>query len=96
MAGNSLASCSNFENYTCRCEFTGQTQTRYVIAVSNLDPVDDAVYNLTISSPSDVDFQYTDMYDWTIDDEYAMSFFSVKKCLGKLYVPLSVRKDSRN
>ncbi len=61
-----LAFCSNFENYTCRLDFNALNNTKYVLAVSNIDSSDDATYNLTISSEETVDFQYTSMFD--VDD----------------------------
>ncbi|MCK4568192.1 MAG: hypothetical protein KAU48_12880 [Candidatus Thorarchaeota archaeon] len=61
-----LAICWSSNNYTCRLSYQAANDSRYVLAVSNLDPVDDAVYNLTISSTQDIDFQYTAMYE--LDD----------------------------
>lgn len=61
-----LAICWSLNNYTCRLSYQAENDSRYVLAVSNLDPVDDAVYNLTISSTQDIDFQYTAMYE--LDD----------------------------
>ncbi len=61
-----LASCGTSDNYTCRLNFEALGQDKYVIAVQNLDPIDDAVYNITFSSPDTIDFQYTSMFD--IDD----------------------------
>jgi len=61
-----LARCWNSNNYTCKLSFQAENNSRYVLAVSNLDPVDDAVYNLTISSIQDIDFQYTSTYE--LDD----------------------------
>ena len=61
-----LAICGNLNNYTCRLSFHVENNSRYVLAASNLDPVDDAVYNLTISSTEDIDFQYTSNYE--LDD----------------------------
>lgn len=58
-----LAICWNLNNYTCRLSFEAVNNSRYTLAVTNLDPVDDAVYNLTVSSHSDIDFQYTTMYE---------------------------------
>jgi hypothetical protein len=58
-----LAICGSLNNYTCRLSFQAQNNSRYILAVSNLDPVDDAVYNLTISSTEDIHFQYTSMYE---------------------------------
>ena len=60
---NYLAICWNLNNYTCRLSFEAVNNSRYTLAVTNLDQVDDAVYNLTISSVSDIDFQYTTMYE---------------------------------
>ncbi|MHA1904289.1 MAG: hypothetical protein ACXADL_12795 [Candidatus Thorarchaeota archaeon] len=62
-ADNYLAKCWNFENYTLGCFFEASGESRYVIAVSNIDPVDDAVYNLTIHTEGAVDYQYTTMFD---------------------------------
>ena len=61
-----LASCGTNDNYTCRLNFDALDHEKYVVAVTNLDPVDDAVYNITFSSPESIDFQYTSMFD--IDD----------------------------
>ncbi len=61
-----LASCGTNDNYTCRLNFNALSNDKYVVAVTNLDPVDDAVYNITFSSPDSIDFQYTSMFD--IDD----------------------------
>jgi len=60
---DSLAICGNLDNYTCKLSFNALNNSRYTLAVTNVDPMDDAVYNLTISSPSDLDFQYTTMYE---------------------------------
>ena len=57
-----LAICWSLDNYTCRLSYQAENDSRYVLAVSNLDPVDDAVYNLTISSAEEINFQYTAMY----------------------------------
>ncbi len=65
-SSGALASCGTSDNYTCRLNFDALGHDKYVIAVQNLDPVDDAVYNITFSSPDTVDFQYTSMFD--IDD----------------------------
>ena len=61
-----LAICWSLDNYTCRLSYQAENNSRYVLAVSNLDPVDDAVYNLTISSTQEINFQYTEMYE--LDD----------------------------
>ncbi len=61
-----LAICWSSNNHSCRVSYTAQNDSRYVLAISNLDPIDDAVYNLTISSTQDIDFQYTSMYE--LDD----------------------------
>ena len=61
-----LAICWSLDNYTCRLSYQAENNSRYVLAVSNLDHIDDAVYNLTISSTQEIDFQYTDMYE--LDD----------------------------
>lgn len=61
-----LAICSTSNNYTCQLNYQAENDSRYVLAVENLDLVDDAVYNLTISSIQDIDFQYTNMYE--LDD----------------------------
>ncbi|MHA2043352.1 MAG: hypothetical protein ACXAAO_03480 [Candidatus Thorarchaeota archaeon] len=61
-----LANCGTSDNYTCRLSFDGLGLEKYVVAVTNLDPVDDAVYNITMSSPNSIDFQYTSIFD--IDD----------------------------
>jgi hypothetical protein len=61
-----IASCGTHDNYTCRLSFDAPGQDKVVVAVKNLDPVDDAVYNITFSSSYDMDFQYTSMFD--IDD----------------------------
>jgi hypothetical protein len=61
-----LVRCWNSNNYTCKLSFQADNNSRYVLAVSNLDPIDDAVYNLTISSTQDIDFQYTAKYE--LDD----------------------------
>lgn len=61
-----IVTCSTSDNYTCRLDFDAGGHEKYVVAVTNLDPVDDAVYNLTMSSLSTVDFQYTSIFD--IDD----------------------------
>ncbi|MBD3406946.1 MAG: hypothetical protein GF411_12585 [Candidatus Lokiarchaeota archaeon] len=64
---NAIATCNNFENYTCRCQFNAEAASLYTIAVTNRDPLDDAVYNLSIHSPEDIDFQYTESYELDID-----------------------------
>ncbi len=61
-----LASCGTSDNYTCRLNFDALGHSKYVIAVANLDPLDDAVYNITFSSSENIDFQYTSIFD--IDD----------------------------
>lgn len=61
-----LAICWSSNNYTCRLSYQAENNSRYVLAVSNLDPVDDATYNLTILSTQDIDFQYTAIYE--LDD----------------------------
>jgi len=58
-----LATCGTHENYTCRLSFEAPGQEKVVVAVRNLDPVDDAVYNITFSSPLSMDFQYTTIFD---------------------------------
>ncbi len=58
-----LTKCWNFENYTCRLSFEAEGNARYVLAISNVDPNDDAVYNLTLMTEVEVDFQYTTMFD---------------------------------
>lgn len=60
---NYLDASSTNENYSCRVFFEAKSEGRYVIAVSNLDPVDDAVYNISIISEVDLDFQYTSLFD---------------------------------
>ena len=59
----SLADCGTNDNYTCRLNIDAIGHDKYVVAVTNLDPVDDAVYNMTISSPNSIDFQYTTIFD---------------------------------
>ncbi|TXT55295.1 MAG: conserved exported protein of unknown function [Candidatus Thorarchaeota archaeon] len=66
---DAIEACHNFENYTCRCQFNAEGESIYTIAITNMDSVDDAVYNLSIHSPVDIDFQYTDMYDTDIELE---------------------------
>jgi hypothetical protein len=61
-----LASCGTSDNYTCRLNYEASGQDKYVVAVKNHDPVDDAVYNITFSSLVSIDFQYTTIFD--IDD----------------------------
>ena len=61
-----LATCGTYENYTCRLRFDIPGQEKVVVSVSNLDLVDDAVYNITFSSSEAIDFQYTSMFD--LDD----------------------------
>ncbi|MGY5858030.1 MAG: hypothetical protein RTU63_01575 [Candidatus Thorarchaeota archaeon] len=61
-----LARCWNSNNYTCKLSFLANNNSRYVLSVINLDPIDDAVYNLTISSTQTIDFQYTSKYE--LDD----------------------------
>jgi hypothetical protein len=61
-----IAFCETNDNYTCRLNFDAVGYTKYVVAVTNLDLVDDAVYNITFSSSDTVDFQYTSIFD--IDD----------------------------
>ena len=61
-----LASCGTSDNYTCRLNFDASGHDKYVVAVKNLDQVDDAVYNITFSSVDSIDFQYTSIFD--IDD----------------------------
>ena len=61
-----LAMCATSNNYTCQLSYQADNNSRYTLAVRNLDPVDDAVYNLTISSTQDIDFQYTAMFE--LDD----------------------------
>jgi len=61
-----LASCGTNDNYTCRLNFNASGHDKYVVAVKNLDQADDAVYNITFSSPNSIDFQYTSFFD--IDD----------------------------
>jgi hypothetical protein len=58
-----IAFCGTSNNYTCRLNFDAVGYSKYVVAVTNLDSVDDAVYNITFSSPDSVDFQYTSMFD---------------------------------
>ena len=65
-SGGALAYCGTSDNYTCRLDFDAIGFAKYVVAVTNLDPADDAVYNITFSSSDDVDYQYTNMFD--IDD----------------------------
>jgi hypothetical protein len=60
---NALASCATSDNYTCRLNFDAQGHDKYVVAVSNLDSEDDAVYNITFSSTETIDFQYTSLFD---------------------------------
>jgi len=62
-SSNYLATCSTNDNYTCKLVFEAENQTRYVVAVRNLDTVDDAIYNITIRSVEDLDFQYTSTFD---------------------------------
>jgi hypothetical protein len=61
-----LAICGTSSNYTCRLNFDAVGYEKYVVAVTNLDSIDDAVYNITFSSPDSIDFQYTSIFD--IDD----------------------------
>jgi hypothetical protein len=61
-----LANCGTGDNYTCRLNFAASGYDKYVVVVKNLDPVDDAVYNITFSSVDNIDFQYTSLFD--IDD----------------------------
>ncbi|MHA2083827.1 MAG: hypothetical protein ACXABD_08745 [Candidatus Thorarchaeota archaeon] len=73
---NYLATCGNFENYTLGCFFETNGESRYVIAVTNKDPIDDAVYNLTIHTEGTVDYQYTtmfDLYDFSNPDDTTVS-----------------------
>jgi len=58
-----ITTCGTENNYTCRCVFEGTGQTKYVTAVRNLDPVDNAVYNITFSSIDEIDFQYTNLFN---------------------------------
>lgn len=58
-----LAICWSSNNYTCKLSYQAENNSRYVLAVSNLDSVDNAIYNLTISSTQEIDFQYTAMYE---------------------------------
>jgi hypothetical protein len=58
-----LASCGTSDNYTCRLNIEAVGEDKYVVAVTNLDPEDDAVYNITFSSPDSIDFQYTSIFD---------------------------------
>ncbi|MFW9921483.1 MAG: hypothetical protein ACFFED_17925 [Candidatus Thorarchaeota archaeon] len=62
-SNNYLASSKTHDNYSCRIFFEAESEGRYVIAISNLDPVDDAVYNISIISEVELDFQYTSMFD---------------------------------
>ncbi|MGY5878875.1 MAG: hypothetical protein RTV31_01435 [Candidatus Thorarchaeota archaeon] len=75
-----LAICGSENNYTCKLDFQAKNNSRYTLAVTNLDPVDDAVYNLTISSTEDIDFQYTSMYELgdvsnTQDNTISITYF---------------------
>ncbi|MHA2024336.1 MAG: hypothetical protein ACW98U_00425 [Candidatus Thorarchaeota archaeon] len=63
---SAIADCRTLDNYTCRLNFDASGHNKYVVAMKNLDLVDDAVYNLTISSPDIIDFQYTSIFD--LDD----------------------------
>jgi len=75
-----IASSSTNNNYSCRIFFEAESEYRYVIAVSNLDSVDDAVYNISIISEVNLDFQYTSMfdmddYDSEEDETIAITYF---------------------
>ncbi|MHA1575848.1 MAG: hypothetical protein ACTSU3_00665 [Candidatus Thorarchaeota archaeon] len=77
---NPLATCNTDDNYTCQLVYAMENQTRYVVAVRNLDPVDDAIYNITIRSDEDLDFQYTgnldmDLYEGGNDETIAITYF---------------------
>ncbi|MHA1928657.1 MAG: hypothetical protein ACTSV2_08795 [Candidatus Thorarchaeota archaeon] len=58
-----LAICNTDDNYTCRLFFIAESDESYVVAVTNLDKSDDAIYNITIRSKTELDFQYTTMFD---------------------------------
>lgn len=84
-----LAICWSSNNYTCRLSYQAENDSRYVLAVSNLDPVDDAVYNLTISSTQDIDFQYTAMYELDDvsnpqDNTISITYFECKSILVQI------------
>lgn len=49
-------------DYYVRCLFTCEAESRYVLAVTNLDPVDDCTYNLTFFTPAAIDFVYPEKY----------------------------------
>lgn len=67
-------------DYFVRCQFTCEAESRYVLAVTNLDPVDDCTYNLTFWTQAPINFVYTEKYDISggdldVDDLTTITYF---------------------
>ncbi len=50
-------------DYYVQSLFTCEAQERYILAITNLDPVDEITYNLTLWTQASIDFVYTEKYN---------------------------------
>ncbi|MHA1907764.1 MAG: hypothetical protein ACW98Y_10760 [Candidatus Thorarchaeota archaeon] len=77
---NYLDTAHTSDNYSCGINFDADGGERYVISVTNLDPVDDAVYNISIVCAEELDYQYTTMFEMDDvespgDDTISITYF---------------------